>query len=647
MEYKYPKLFTEGNIGRLEIKNRTVMPAMGTLISSITGEPNEHIIRYYEERAKGGCGLIITEITRVDEMHGAGMFQQIRMSDARYVSAIQRLVNTVHKYDTKLFLQLHHPGREGNPALQDGRELIAPTAIASPVSGLMPREMTTEECKRVVQCFVLAAVYAQMADCDGVDIHGAHGYLLSLFLSPHTNKRTDEYGGSLENRARIACEIVGGIKQACGANFPVTFRLSGDEFIEGGNHPVDTAKIAKLLEQAGADAINVSKGTYETLWATVEDYYHKPGWCKHISRTIKENVNIPVIAVNNVKDPADAEKLLEEGVSDFIALGRAQLADPNWVEKARLGQDEDIRPCIGCINCFKEEAYGKPFKCSVNAKLGREVEFNEEKETGNGRSVAVIGGGPAGMEAARILGNRGFKVDLYEKNNRLGGTLNVADKATSKERITLFKEWLIRQMEHENISIHLEAEADIRGIKERNPYAVFVCVGAKPIIPRLPGIDRENVYTAESVLTGDVKLRDAKVVIIGAGVTGVETAEVIGKNNKVTIIEMLPEIKLPLHPMLAAKILGTLSEMGVETLTGHKLISVDDTGVNVEKMESGEHIKLEADAVILSLGSKPDKEFVRQIRHSFKYVKVCGDAKGTGQIIDAVREGYERGYVLE
>jgi len=335
------------------------MPAMGVSLATHNGEASDNMISYYEERAKGGCGLIITEITRIDNEYGVGTPNQLSLTDLSHVPQLERLVHAVHKYDSKLFVQLHHPGRETKSKLINDKQIVAPSAIMCKKTQEMPRALTTEECDAIMKAFVKGAVLAKTAGADGIELHAAHGYLLNQFLSPYTNKRTDKYGGNFTNRIRILAEIITAIKHLCGPDFPISVRISADEFVEGGLKLEDGIKIARTLESYGVDVINVSCGIYESGITIVEPNSYAQGWKKHLASAIRKNVKVPVIAVNNIKTPDVAEQLLEEGVCDFVGIGRGQLADPEWSNKAKRDESDYIRKCIGCLYCFEELGSGK------------------------------------------------------------------------------------------------------------------------------------------------------------------------------------------------------------------------------------------------------------------------------------------------
>lgn len=645
---KYQKLFERGQIGCLETKNRIVMPAMGTNLPRCNGEVNEEIIRYYEERAQGGCGLIITEITRVDDETGIGTPCQLCANHIRYIPGLERLARRIHRYDTRIFLQLHHPGRENRSKFIDGRQIVGPSPVMSTAIGEMPREMTTEEVEGMVKKFVVGANIAKAAGMDGVEIHAAHGYLVGAFLSPQSNVRTDQYGGSFENRFRFLAEIVGGIKAACGKKFPVSVRIDGDEFVPGGFGLEDAVKTAAALEQLGVDVINVSAGTYETVNTIIEPTSYPQGWKKHLAAAVKQAVHIPVIACDVIRKPDFAEQLLEEGIQDFVALGRAQLADPQWGNKAREGKDQEIRPCISCLYCIEDVMGGKNIKCAVNARCGRETEFTELTRDGEGRKVVILGGGPAGMEAARVLALRGFAPVLYEKQPVLGGSARLAAVPPLKEKISWYLEYLEHEIRTLGTEIHLGEEPDLEVIKKENPYAVFSAVGGTNIIPPLPGIDGANVCTVTDILRKKVTVTGKNVVIVGSGMTGLETGEYLAEQkNKVTIIEMLPNIGPGMYTPNLIDIVTRLKKYGVTLLPSCKLNEVTAMGVKAENMKDNTPIELPADQVVLSLGVKNDPGYTKMLRENFDNVRILGDACKVGRIAQAVQAGYEAAYDLK
>ncbi len=642
----YEKLFQSGRIGSMRLGNRIVMPAMGVSMADPTGEANEHIIRYYEERAKGGCGLIITEITRIDEVEGIGTPNQLGATDSRHVPHLERLAERVHKYGTRILVQLQHPGRENKSSMIGGRQIVAPSAVMCKVTQEMPREMTTDECTALVKNFIKGAVICQKAGMDGIELHAAHGYLLNEFLSPYTNKRTDRYGGSFDNRLRIMEEIITGIRYMCGPRFIISVRLSGDEFVEGGLKIEDTVKIARCLESFGIDCINISSGIYESATTIIEPSSYPQGWKKHLASAVRKNVKIPVIATNNIKDPEVAEALLEEGVCDYVALGRAQLADPEWANKAKQDRAKEINKCIGCLYCFTSLAEGGHIKCAVNPRCGREVDYGTVEKTGDGRKVAVVGGGPAGMVAALTLRERGFDPVIFEKASALGGQLNIATKPIMKEKLQSYLDSLIYRIEKNGIEVKLDTEATVDNVKEIDPYAVFIATGGSPIVPKLPGVDAPNVVTAEEYLTGKKEVT-GDVVVIGGGVTGMETAETIATRggNKVTLVEMTKDIGRGLYRSVIADFTMRFAKLGIDVLTRQQFMAFDGKEVTVMNTVNRQMTLIPAGTVVLALGVRSN-DISEEFEKEFDNVCVLGDASFPGRIAEATTDGLGRASTL-
>lgn len=639
----YKKLRSEGKIGRLTLANRVVMPAMGVNLASSTGGVTDEIIAFYEARAKGGVGLIITEVTRIAD--GAGIsdpcqLAAYRMSD---ISELERLVDTVHKYDTRLFIQLQHPGREASPVVA-GERPVAPSPVANPMSGGgVPRELSTEECAALAEKFAFSAKIAMLAGADGVELHGAHGYLINEFLSPAMNFRTDEYGGSFENRMRFATEILAGIRRSCGARFPVSVRINAEEALPGGIDLGEAGRIAAALEKAGADAINVSCYTL----GCIEPGTYEEGWKKYMSEAVKKAVAIPVIAVCNIKEPAAAEALLEEGACDFVGVGRGHLADPDWCVKAFSGKENEIRKCIGCLGCFGEIVKPKRVKCAVNPVTGREREFSHPVENGEGRVVAVVGGGPAGIEAALVLKSRGFEPVLFEEGTRLGGTLNTADRGYGKEKITRYVDSLVVQVEKAGIEVRLGEDIAPEAVKALNPCGVFVACGAVPMIPPIPGIHGDIVCTAEDVLLGR-ETPKGRIAVIGSGMTGLEAAEILAMDGcALTLVEMLEEPGPGMYPSVVQDVMSRITPHAPTILTGHRLERITPEGVELTRLSDGGKVFAEADRVVLAMGVSPRKDVVDKFKAIFPNVHVIGDARMGGRILEATQDAHGKAFVFE
>ena len=642
----YEKLFEPGMIGNLEIKNRIVMPAMGCSLAESTGEAGARMIKYYAERARGGAGLIITEITRVDDETGVGTPNQLSVTNTYMIGQLSRLVEAVHAYDTKLFVQLHHPGNQTPSRLIGGKQPVSASDVTCKVIGEQPRALTTEEVEGMVRKFVTGAVIAQKAGVDGVEIHAAHGYLVSQFLSPHTNKRTDKYGGSFEGRMRFITEIIMGIKAYCGPKFPISVRMNGSDYLPDGITEEDGIAQAKYLEALGISCINVSCGTYDSGATIIEPSYFKEGWKINLASGIRKAVKIPVIAVCNVKHPAFAEQMLQEGDVDFVGIARGHLADPEWGKKARAGSDILIRKCLGCMECFRILNDGLPLGCTLNPVLGREFEYGDEmlKVNGKGRTVAVVGGGPAGMEAALTLAKRGFNTILFEADHKLGGTANLAAIPPNKGMITEFVETMQAQLKDAGVDVRLGTKADLAAVQETGAEAVFLAAGGRPVLPEIPGIGK--AVTAEEVLKMDAPPEGKKIVIIGGGVTGLETAEYLAEKNTVTVVEMLDKIGGSLYPSVVMHLAQEIMKNGGSIAKGKRLTAIEEGAVCVADVGTGEETRIPADTVILAMGVRSSRPDYEAFRAAFgEKLILVGDSSRPGQIYDALHSGHDKAFV--
>ncbi len=672
----YEKLFEPGRIGTMVIKNRGVMAPMGSNLAGNDGNATDRQIRYYQERAKGGIGMIVNEYTGVDDVDSMPSVNYYRVARDHNLAAAEALVDAVHMYDCRIVAQLHHAGSTSNPAYT-GRDNIAPSAVPIADGKPVPREMTLEDIKRVQGKFIDAAVRCKKVGYDAVELHGAHGYLLTQFFNRYYNRRTDEYGGSVENRCRFIAEIIAGIREKLGPKYPILVRMCGDEMtpIEGFFDLEEGIEIARYLESLGIDAIDISMGSARNADANCEPFSYKPGWKKHVAKAYKEALNIPVIATNTIKNPDFAEQLLEEGVCDFVAMGRSQLADPEFMNKAKAGRANEIRKCIGCLYC-RERILGEglPIRCAVNARTAREIEFPDyrnpvrTKFDGAGRKAAVIGAGPAGMEAARVLALRGYAPVIFDKAEQPGGTLNIADKPPLKDKITALIDSMVAELNALGVKWRLGEEATVENVRELEADAigapklagVIVACGAQPVIPNVPGADGPNVVTAEDVITGKAEVGGSagdagRIVIIGSGLTGLETAEMLlADGHKVAIVEMLDQIGPGIFGAILNDEMSRITPFEPDLYPGHALVSIqagsanDGQGstVTVEELATGKQFDIEADTVIMAAGIKPRTDVVDLFKANFNNVLVAGDARKGGRIATAIREGFETGWIF-
>lgn len=639
---KYPELFKPGMIGKMRVKNKIVFAPCTTNFAGPLGEVTDRLIKYYRERAKGGVGLIIIENTQVKYPEGKNVSCQLRLDDDKYIPGYQELAEALHVYGARVFQQIHHAGRQ--PHNTEGVQPTAPSAIPCGFLQIPVRELTTAEIWDLVERFSETALRVQRTGIDGVEFHGAHGYLIGQFMSPHTNQRIDEWGGTFQRRMKFIMEIIKRTRQKVDPDFPLCLRYSADEFVPGGLNMDDGKEIARMAEAAGIDVLHVSAGIYESMPRLLEPMRFEEGWRVYLAQEIKKVVRIPVITVGQIKTPSFAERILEEGRADFVALGRPLIADPEWPQKAVEGRDEDIRKCISCnIGCIGGHVFADLYmRCTVNPAVGREREeqWVELKPAEKKKKIMVVGGGPGGMEAARVASLRGHKVTLYEKESELGGQLRIAAVPPGKDKLNYIIEYYSHQLGKAGVKVELGKVVDEKLIQEAKPDVLIIATGAAPLIPDIPGISGKNVLTYQDILSGKAEVPAEKVVVAGGGTVGCETSLYLAeRSKKVTIVEMLGELAVDEEPITRFDLLTEqLPKAGVQSLTKRTITEISDKGVTVLD-PLGRKSLVEADNVIIALGAKSVQTLEGKVKDIVPEVYAIGDSKEPRKIINAIYEG--------
>lgn len=645
-------LFSPIRIGSMEVRNRIVLPPMTLGYGVPDGTVSDKHRDYYETRARGGAGLLITEAASVHAQRKYGLFPLGLYEDAQ-IESWSRLAEAVHRQGAKLAVQLMDPGPESIMMLT-GIQPVGPSPVAG--RGLfreVPRELSVHEIREIVRDFAQATRRAKQAGLDAVEIHAAHGYaLIGSFLSPFFNKRTDRYGGSLEGRLQILLEILEAIRAEVGRDFPILVRISGDERRTGGRTLQETQFLARILVEAGVDAFEVSGGTVpHVFWAVVPPSGTPLALNAEFSKAIKKVVDVPVICVGRINSPRLAEFLLETGRADLVSMGRALHADPELPNKAAAGAFEDIVPCVGCnCGCIGSVVKGLPATCTINPSAGNEGQMTLVPATKR-KTVLVAGGGPAGLEAALVAASRGHRVLLYEKEPKLGGQIHLASVPPFMQEVGQLVKHLASRAEKAGVALHLGEAVTPELVEELKPDVVIVATGASPLLPdNIPGIDKETVVTAWEVLAGHKASTARKVIIIGGGLTGCETADFLAfpadnraaASTEVTLLEMQEDIALDSMAEPRHLLLERLREKRVQVLVRARVKEILDDGVVFERDGRVETLR-GFEYVILALGAKPVDALSKAIEGKVPEVYVIGDAKHPRRAVDATTEGADIG----
>jgi 2,4-dienoyl-CoA reductase-like NADH-dependent reductase (Old Yellow Enzyme family)/pyruvate/2-oxoglutarate dehydrogenase complex dihydrolipoamide dehydrogenase (E3) component len=637
----FKAIFQPGMIGNLEIKNRLIVPAMLTEFADANGRLTERYIRYYEEKARGGWGLIIVE-DNVIEPRGAG-FKCIPgvWADEMMVEH-KELTDRVHAAGAKIALQVYHAGRQTHSSVT-GELPVAPSPIQDPILPETPRELETDEVKELVEKFAQAVRRGKDAGYDAVELHGAHGYLINQFVSPFSNKRTDQYGGNFNNRMRFPLEIIQRAKELVGHDYPITYRISAEELVEGGLTIEDTKVISMELEDAGIAAIHASGGVYKSNAALCATTTMQTAAFSDFAKQIKRVVNIPVITVNKIVYPEVAESLLREGKADFVAMGRASIADPHLPNKTKAGKMDEILHCIGCRQgCWSHLLMNKPISCLVNPLTGKEHAY-AITPVDTPKKVMVVGGGPVGMEAAIVASKRGHAVTLYEKGDRLGGQWLQAAVPPGKELLNSLTVWQKGELERSGTTIALNQPVNAALIEQEQPDHIIVATGSTAVVPSIPGIDKPHVHMVEEILRGKLDMA-GQVVVIGGGLVGVETAQHIAVHNQtVTIVEMQSELATDMEGGARHFMLESLKTNDVTSHTDSTVVEIRDNSVVIETGSGRQEIP--ADQVIVAVGSKSNTQLLEEIGDQIP-TSVLGDAMLVGKALEGINNAYAQALAI-
>jgi 2,4-dienoyl-CoA reductase (NADPH2) len=659
-------LFEPIKINRLELKNRIYMPAMH-MNMAVNFEVTDQLIDFYAARARGGVGIITVGYATVDEY--SGNVTNIGAHEDNFIPGLRQLAQAIQQNGARAAVQINHAGRYNFSFFLDGKQALAPSAVPSRLTRETPRELEIDEIPGIIDSFAQAALRVKKAGFDAVEVLSGTGYLISAFLSPLTNQRKDQYGGSFENRMRFGLEIMQAIRQQVGADFPLIVRMNGNDFMPAGNGRKELQQYARRLVEVGVDALNINVGWHEARVPQIVTSVPR-GVFGYLARGIKELVAVPVISGHRINDPDTAREMIKDGLCDMVAMGRPLIADPHLPQKAEAGRAQEIRHCIACAQgCFDNLFKLKPVECLCNPTVGRERETVVEK-TRAPKNVMVVGGGAAGMSAALAAHEKGHHVSLYEKSDHLGGQLYVASAPPGREEFSQLAKDLEHQLKMTPVDVFFNQAVDENLIDKQKPDAVILATGAAPVKPPIPGADQPHVVQAWDVLQGKVATGQ-RVVIIGGGAVGVETALLLADKGtlsgealkfllvhraedpkdlyelatrgtkKVTLVEMIDKMGLDIGKTTRWGILQDLSRRGVKTRTTTQALEITRTGIKVEKDNTVEEIP--ADTIVLAVGASSHNPLQAVLEKKGTPFQTVGDAGRVGLAFDAVHQGFKAG----
>ena len=644
----------------MTIKNRIVMMPMGTNYGEQNGEMSFLHINYYEQRAKGGTGLIIVENASIDSPQGSNGTTQLRIDHDNYLPRLFKFCENIHRYGTKIAIQINHAGASAISS-RINMQPVSASDVPSKEGGEIPRPLSREEILHIVKKYGEAAKRAQTAGFDAVEIHAGHSYLISQFLSPITNKRTDEFGGSVENRTRFCRMVIDEVRKQVGPFFPIMLRLSADELMEGGNTLDDTLEYLDYLQEE-VDIFDVSCGLNGSIQYQIDANYLPDGWRSYMAKAVKEKFNKPCISMGNIRDPKVAERILADGDADLIGMGRGLIADPAWVNKVATGHECDLRKCISCnVGCAGNRiGVNRPIRCTVNPSV-LEGDVYKKLHVNKNCNVVVIGGGTAGLEAACTAAEVGCNTFLLEKGSELGGLASLISKIPAKNRLADFPHYLMHRAEQlENLYIFTNTEGTPENIRKFHPNIIVSSTGSAPLLPPIAGlkdrIDNEdyNIYSILGMINHindfPKDLEGKKVVVVGGGAVGLDVVEFFAdRNADISIVEMMDQIGRDLDPVSKNDTKAMMKKHNVHQLTKTALLEVKDSSFLVKG--DGEPYELPFEYGFVCLGMRAQGQLYQSLAEEFSSEDVeimnIGDSQRARRIIDGTQEGRNILTILE
>ena len=660
MKNDYPHIFSPLTVKNMTIKNRIVMMPMGTNYGEQNGEMSFLHINYYEQRAKGGTGLIIVENASVDSPQGSNGTTQLRIDHDNYLPRLFKFCENIHRYGTKIAIQINHAGASAVSS-RINMQPVSASDVPSKEGGEIPRPLSKDEILHIVKKYGEAAKRAQTAGFDAVEIHAGHSYLISQFLSPITNKRTDEFGGSVENRTRFCRMVIDEVRKQVGPFFPIMLRLSADELMEGGNTLEDTLEYLDYLQEE-VDIFDVSCGLNGSIQYQIDANYLPDGWRSYMAKAVRKKFNKPCISMGNVRDPKVAERILADGDADLIGMGRGLIADPAWVNKVATGHECDLRKCISCnVGCAGNRiGVNRPIRCTVNPSV-LEGDVYKKKQVNKNCNVVVIGGGTAGLEAACTAAEVGCNTFLLEKGNELGGLASLISKIPAKNRLADFPHYLMHRAEQlDNLYIFKNTEGTPENIRKFHPNIIVSSTGSAPLLPPIAGlkdrIDNENhnIYSILGMISHindfPKDLEGKKVVVVGGGAVGLDVVEFFAdRNADISIIEMMDQIGRDLDPVSKNDTKTMMKKHNVHQLTKTALLEVKDSSFLVKS--EGEPYELPFEYGFVCLGMRAQGQLYQNLTEEFSSEDVeimnIGDSQRARRIIDGTQEGRNILTILE